>query len=82
MNLLLSLLFIQDDLNLNDRQLFQLSKDIRYTCESRTVIESGLKEKISSSTHQLDDLFTGENLDVVSLVRYEVVDRSSKPLFL
>lgn len=71
---------IQDDLNLSDRQLFQLSKDIRYACESRTVIESGLKEKISSSTHQLDDLFTVENLDFVSLARDEVVDRSSKPI--
>ena len=69
---------IQDDLNLSDRKLFNLSTDIRHASKSRTVIEPGLKEKVASSTHQLDDLFTVENLDFVSLARDEVVDRSSK----
>lgn len=69
---------IQNDLNLSDRQVVKLSKDIRYACESRTVIEPGLKGKITGATHQLDDLFTVEKLDFVTLARDEVVERCSK----
>lgn len=75
------MLTIKSDCNLSDRTVIKIASSLRVATNNRKIVECGLKEKLTSTSHSVDNFFSSKKFVFVNVKEKQVSDASTNVVY-